>query len=364
MCYSDLSIYEPVAGPDPHTFRQLPRPAGLNFDNCRDVVYSRKAGRYFMNTRRQFSWLAADLSRGDSLFNSKSDQNEVVILGEDSSRNAIIFASGKRIMCHSYGSNTTKELATLPEQILDGHINLINFYLLCASGLYVRHAEGKLERLVVTENAHSLRKTGENQWVIGPDHGLFLFNSANKHLEVLIEGVEFNRRALHTEGNRLSAGSIDGLYTIEINQLVNLADKTSAYIHARQSADHSWWLITMLMSVLILGSAILLIRNRRRIKTLQDEISNNSDLPFTKDDVIMYISEHLPTVSLKPINTHFETNSTQVYTILDPEKPGALIQQLRLDKVMEMRKGGSRAREISLITGLCETYIRKIWNKD
>jgi hypothetical protein len=364
VCYSDLSIYEPVAGADPSAFRQLPRPAGLNFDYCRDVVYSRQAGCYFMNTKRQFSRIESNLMRGDSLFNSPSDQDEVVILGEDTSRNEMIFASGNRLMSYSYASDTTKQLSTLPEQILDGHINRLNFYLLCASGLFVRHADGKIERLAVTENAHTLRKTSENLIVIGTDHGLFLFNATTKNLETLIEGVEFNRRALAVEGNRLYAGSIDGVYSFETGRLEILAGKTSAHVHARQGADHSWWIITMLMSVLILGSGILLIRYRRRIKTLQEEISHNADLPFTKDDVIRYISEHLPTVSLNAINTHFETNSTQVYTILEPEKPGALIQQMRLEKVMEMRKGGARAREISLITGLSESYIRKIWNKD
>lgn len=364
VCYSDLLIYEPDNGTENTGFRALPSPKGLNYDYCRDVMYSQQANRYFMNTKRQLNRLEPDLSRGDSLFTSPSEQDEVVILGEDTSRNVIVFASGNRVMAYNYNSEFTKQLSTLPEQILDGYISRLNYYLLCTNGLYVRHADGKLERLVDLEDAHTLRKTSDNEWVIGTDHGLLLFNSSNKQLNVLIEGVEFNRRALFTDSKRLYAGSIDGLYTFETKELEKLGGKTKANLHSTNRTDLRWWITTLLLLLLTLTSAIVLIRYRRRIKTLQEEISYNSEQPFTKHDVIRYISDNLPSVSLNAINMHFETNSTQVYTILEPEKPGALIQQMRLEKVMEMRKGGARAREISLVTGLSESYIRKIWNKD
>lgn len=154
------------------------------------------------------------------------------------------------------------------------------------------------------------------------------------------------------------------MYTFETKELEKLGGKTKANLHSTNRTDLRWWITTLLLLLLTLTSAIVLIRYRRRIKTLQEEISYNSEQPFTKHDVIRYISDNLPSVSLNAINMHFETNSTQVYTILEPEKPGALIQQMRLEKVMEMRKGGARAREISLVTGLSESYIRKIWNKD
>ncbi len=364
IAYSDLLILEPRDGMNGTAFRSIPRPAGLNYDYCRDIIYSTLAGRYFMNTKRQFIRLESDLSRGDSLFTSPTDQDEVVILGEDTGRNAIVFASGRRVMTYSSQLDTTKEISDLPEQILDGYISRLNYYLLCASGLYVRHADGKLEKLADLEQAHTIRKTSDNQWVIGTDHGLLLFNATNKKLDVLIEGVEFNRRALFVEGNRLYAGSIDGLYAFEIDGLETLASKTKEHLYTGQSQNYHWWITIVLLSLIIFSAGFLLIRYRQKIKTLQEAIANDTDLPFTKNDVLHYIRENLPTVSLNAINTHFETNSTQVYTILDPEKPGALIQQMRLDKVMEMRKGGARAKEIALITGLSESYIRKIWNKD
>lgn len=364
FCYSDLLIYEPANGTDTGSIRPIPRPLGLNYDYCRDVIWSRKAGKYFMNTIRQFNQIEPGLLRGDSLFSSASADEEVVILGEDSSRFAILFASGARLMFYSYDNGKLKEMSTLPDQILDGHISRMNYYLLCQDGLYVRHSDGKIERLAVLEKAHTLRKTGVDQFVIGTDHGLLLFNASNRRLETLIEGVEFNRRALNVEGDRLYAGSIDGLYTFETKHLEELARKTTAVLHQVNHANQHWWISTIFMLLLIMTGGLMLFRFKRRINRLQEALTQSTDQPFTRDDVVRYISDNLPSVSLNAINTHFETNSTQVYTILDPEKPGALIQQMRLDKVMEMRKGGARAREIALITGLSESYIRKIWNKD
>jgi DNA invertase Pin-like site-specific DNA recombinase len=51
-----------------------------------------------------------------------------------------------------------------------------------------------------------------------------------------------------------------------------------------------------------------------------------------------------------------------VYTLLEPDKPGDLIQNLRYEKVKELRKEGKTAKEIALCTGLSDSYVRKIWN--
>lgn len=51
-----------------------------------------------------------------------------------------------------------------------------------------------------------------------------------------------------------------------------------------------------------------------------------------------------------------------VYSLLSPNKPGDLIQQLRYEKVKALRQEGKTAKEISEVTGLSDSYIRKIWN--
>jgi AraC-like DNA-binding protein len=52
-----------------------------------------------------------------------------------------------------------------------------------------------------------------------------------------------------------------------------------------------------------------------------------------------------------------------VYTVLDPEKPGDLIQKLRHEKVRTLSEEGKPIAEIVSVTGLSDSYIRKIRRK-
>jgi uncharacterized membrane-anchored protein YjiN (DUF445 family) len=83
---------------------------------------------------------------------------------------------------------------------------------------------------------------------------------------------------------------------------------------------------------------------------------------LSRAEIEFFIQNNLSVASLKAINSHFSTNTSMVYTILEPDKPGDLIQKLRYEKVKEFRKEGKTAREIATFTGLSDSYIRKIWN--
>jgi hypothetical protein len=81
-----------------------------------------------------------------------------------------------------------------------------------------------------------------------------------------------------------------------------------------------------------------------------------------REEIEDFVMNNLPIASLKAINTHFATNTSMVYSILAPEKPGDLIQKLRYEKVKELRKEGKKAKDIATQTGLSDSYVRKIWN--
>jgi len=66
---------------------------------------------------------------------------------------------------------------------------------------------------------------------------------------------------------------------------------------------------------------------------------------------------------IKSIKERFQTNNAQIYNLLQPEKPGNLINRLRMEIVQEMHTEGALAREIALKTGLSESYVRRIWNR-
>lgn len=85
---------------------------------------------------------------------------------------------------------------------------------------------------------------------------------------------------------------------------------------------------------------------------------------LTREEIEAFIRDNLSTSSLKTIVAHFNTNTSMVYRVLEPEKPGDLIQNLRYEQVKTLRAEGKSAKEIAGLTGLSETYVRKIWKKD
>ena len=84
---------------------------------------------------------------------------------------------------------------------------------------------------------------------------------------------------------------------------------------------------------------------------------------LTRDDIEQFIRENLEQASLKSIAEKFDTNNAVIYELLSPEKPGALINRLRMEQVKQLRKANKSAKEISQITGFSEYYVRKVWNK-
>lgn len=64
--------------------------------------------------------------------------------------------------------------------------------------------------------------------------------------------------------------------------------------------------------------------------------------------------------SIKSLLDEFKLNAPQLYAILKPDKPGSIIQQLRLDLVKKMREEGKPVNEIAEATGLSLSYLKKL----
>jgi AraC-like DNA-binding protein len=120
--------------------------------------------------------------------------------------------------------------------------------------------------------------------------------------------------------------------------------------------------------ILISGGLLWVIfRYRKRLKQMEAVILSPASAPakrrLSREDIIAFINENLTTASIKTISHHFDTNHTMVYTVLAPDKPGDLIQQLRYDTVSQLRQEGRTPAEIAAATGLSESYVRRIRQK-
>ena len=359
ICYSSLIIMELHGGDSLPTILD-PLPGGFNYDYTSDILFSKSRDCYFLATKNQLGTIDRELTTARPVYTRAEKHGEVVLLGED--RTEILFASGNELMSYRRLTDSLRVLTGFPEQILDGKISRHNIYILSAKALYVTNHDGRMEKLTGLNKAHTLLNLGKSEWVIATDAGLFLYNMASGKLSTLIQGVEFNRRGLHLIGDRLYAGSINGLYVLDVNNQEQLANRSSKT--ANDLLVKTYWVPSMAaLILLVVLFAFLLRRSRNRLKKVIEEYRAVEKSYVRKEDIENFIRENLAMASLKSINERFNTSTSNLYIILDPEKPGAFINRLRMDQVIRMRKENKSAREISEQTGFSESYVRKVWNQ-
>jgi hypothetical protein len=359
ICYSALLIADIPSGEGmPMNVREGPK--GFDYSYITDLVYSDRLSKYFMATKTSIGSMDKDLTRAETLYQAGDKDGEVVMLGED--RSAVIFASGNKLMAYKPLDGNTSTFGILPEQIMDGHLSALNYFLLGRRGLYVRRADGTTNKLIDLNKAHSLAMINNSELVIATDAGLYLYDLTTKKLSALIKGVEFNRWGLFLDQDKLHACSINGMYILNAKELGLLAEQVEKKAIQGQRLPN--FVVALIVGSLALSILLgfLLFSSRRRLNRIIEEKAA-SELPNpTREDIENYIRENLPVASLKSIIDHFNTKTSTIYTLLDPEKPGAFIQRLRMEKVAELRKEKISAREIAAITGFSESYVRKIWN--
>ena len=198
--------------------------------------------------------------------------------------------------------------------------------------------------------------------IIATNNGLFRFNTVNKVLSPLIRGVEFNRKALFKNGDFLQAGSINGLYTINVNDLELLAGR-NRYLTEKEQVP-LYVIIGALVALAAIGLlAVLLFRSRRKLDIAEVQMKELHVETVDRQKIEDFIRENLSTACLKSILDHFQINKSQIYKLIEPDKPGLIIQKMRMEKLIELRDAGKDITEIAEATGLSVSYLRKIRNR-
>jgi ligand-binding sensor domain-containing protein len=360
ICYSSLVIADLQKG-DSLPVCRLEMPKGFNFEWVSDVMYSSYHKQYFVSAKTDLASINESLTEAHSLYRPQDKDAEVTLLGEN--RGALYFSAGRKFMSITPATQKTKEIYTLPAPILDGYIGNLSNYLLSNEGLFTVNADGTFKQLATLKKAHTLQHLGGSDFVIATDAGLFRYDAASNKMSELIKGVEFNRRGLYLQGDSLFAGSIDGLYVLDVRHLEQLAERTMKMAGGKTQIPVFLVLLIAGLGLFVAALSYLLYRSRLRLKFIEEELPA-SDVPkTTREDIETFIKENLAQASLKSISERFKTNHAVIYSILDPEKPGAFINRLRMEQVKKLRKAGKSAAEISQLTGFSEYYVRKVWNK-
>jgi len=335
-------------------------PQGFQFLWATDVLYSKYHKKYILSAKTDLVEMDSALSQAKSIYKAKAKDNEVVLLGED--RGSVYFSSGRDFIAINPNTKISKTVITLPEQILDGHISNLNYYILGSQGLYVVRADGSSKKLIELDKAHTLLQLSGSDFAISTDAGLFRYNAVANKLTKLIQGVEFNRRGLYMEGDSLFAGSINGLYVLDVRYLEQLTERIEK--GSKKQSLPAYFLLLLIGITIIAGILFyLLFHSRHRLKKIIAETQIAAAPKISREEIESFIKENLAQASLKSVAEKFKTNNAVIYSLLSPEKPGAFINRLRMEQVHKLRSENKTAREISQRTGFSEYYVRKVWNK-
>ena len=360
MCTHGLDVFDMKSigsGGEPV---RVPHPEGYNFVPCRDIRYLSSSATYIISSGNKLVVMDSSLKQVRERFVGKE---EIVLLNEIAPYSVFVFSAGRQLYHYYLKHDRIDTLSALKEPILDGiskqQINMI----LTANGLYIEQSARGFERCVALKKAHTLRGLDDNRFVIATDEGLFLYRLDQQKLEILIPGVEFNRRGLHVKDGKLYAGSVSGLYILDLGQLDEIIAFHNREIMTERKDARLWWISAGF--ILLSGGLLWVIfRYRSRLQNIEAAIQTSAAFQakprLSREDIIAFINENLTTASIKTISHHFDTNHTMVYTLLAPDKPGDLIQQLRYGTVQRLREEGRPPAEIAAATGLSESYVRRI----
>ena len=252
-------------------------------------------------------------------------------------------------------------LTRLDTSILSVGIIGHQLYLVTTNGLYRFNSNQKLEKLADIHKAHTLETVSESELAIGTDQGLYYYNIASGELSMIIKSVEFNRRALFKDSGKIYAGSVNGLYTIQISDIPKLIEENKFREQDKSMSLPQYMLITvtMLMLLLLMYWVFRLRRKLKRSESIVETLQATQEI-VTKEQIEKFILENLAISSIKSITDQFKLSTQQLYELVKPEKPGSIIQKHRMEMVRKMRQEQKSVKEIAAVTGLSVSYVRQL----
>lgn len=333
-----------------------------------DIFFSSLDKRYYVATTNKLVRLSEDLESFEILY--ETEPGNTAFLGE--MKSSIYIASNNQLILFSTNLQSVDTLYQHSEPILGGYNSVRNVYFLTENGFYVINSDETIEKLKDLKFAHTVLPISTTENVIATNVGLWYFDSVSKQLEELIPGVEFNRKALFIEDNNIYAGSIKGLYTFSVSSIPELIQRNKPINdNSVSNFKKEILFVTVIFTILLSFITLQLIKGRKRIRIYESQLEQiqsdreriSVEPKVTRKQIEEFIKERLAEASLKSITEHFQITTSQVYTILKPDKPGSIIHELRIEMVLDMKSRGISFKDIAIATGLSIPYLRKVKTK-
>lgn len=334
-----------------------------------DIVLGNDKRTYYIATFDKLI-LADYYFKKDTVLYKKKDKNlALTLIPGDPER--LFFAAGRELMALHYSNQKISSLIKVEDEIQDARFLGFQIYFITKNALYVYDLANKtLKKLSNLEQAHTIETGESNSFLISSNMGLFYYSLPGNKLSTIIKNVEFNKGAIYNDFHpdprvsvdNISVGSINGLYTFRLS---DVPEMIASNIKQNSITDITNGTIMTLASLCVLLLFLLIatiIKSRKKLKSAQSAIEElqGPKKVVTREIIEAYIENNLATASIKTLTDEFGMNAPQLYNVLKPERPGSIIQKLRIDKVKAMREKNHTVKEIAAATGLSEIYLKRI----
>jgi AraC-like DNA-binding protein len=199
-----------------------------------------------------------------------------------------------------------------------------------------------------------------NTW-IATENGLFLLPENSKEPILFIKDVEFNRGALTYYNDHIYAGSISGLYSIDVylalrNFLPPYLDKKNLQVREKQSK----WLVAI-MGVLFSSVIFILTFRHYRKRKSSIVLPRKEQSPALSLQAITETIRNHNIMTVDALAEHYKTNTVQLnrqFKVFNTT-PGKFMKKVKLEYARELLEGQVPMDVVVGRVGYTANFIRK-----
>lgn len=358
ICYDGLATYNPNEGIKLFK-RDLSSEAKFGAKSvgyARDI-YKLNNGSFLLASTKGLYILNSTFTTAEALFEEVSKNGaEIIHVDERATTLTVVFSINNSIYEYSFLDKELIQLASFKQPIEDGfrtdEVHKKIYILLTDSQLFVLKEQSK-ELIVDNEfsNAYSLLPFDDNKVIVTSLSGAFAVNLSTKKTTKILDGIEFNKRAVFRTKDSVRLGTINGYFSLSIDQLNNMIEKEDNSIEIKRKELRYTIIISMLLIVSVFLSLYYFISSRRKRANIQS---------IGLQEIEAYIESNLNQVTIDNIADQFDLSLKELYELVQPNKPGKLITIKRKEKAKILLKQQADLQTISQETGFSVSYLKRI----
>ena len=227
--------------------------------------------------------------------------------------------------------------------------------LSCRDGVYRFDMNGKKIKKLFSLNEAVQTLYVANDLLITTYNGLYVVH--DEKLYNILSNVEFNKLGLSQWEDYIFAGSIEGLYVINIAQLeLDVIPGLTPF--EIKSTSNSIYLYVLLISLVVLF-AILYFTIRRRQTKLKIEVIRKTKI--TPDGIRAAMLDNERLISVESVAEYFATSTVQINRILKKHNTSGLklLKDVKGEIVMAMIEKKASIEQISSRVGYSIAYLKR-----